>query len=90
MAWRESKGHSTDRYLYLVNTKQKKNRHKIAYASIPSAIQPSLHSDELLVLVPLPVFTELFPSEEMSIDEMQETDDVTQEILTDSDDPSFC
>ena len=34
-------------------------------------------------------FTELSPSEEESIDEIQETGDVTQGILIDSDDPSY-
>ena len=44
-----------------------------------------MHSDQLLVSV----YTDLSPFEEESIDEMQEIDDVTQEILTDSDDPSY-
>ena len=82
----ESKEHTISCYFCLVYTKGtgKKNRHKNAYPSIPSAIQPSLHSDELPVLV----FTEFSPSKEESIDEMQETNDIAKEILTDSDEHS--
>lgn len=84
MTWREPKDHTSDCYFCLVNTEgiDKKNRHEITYPSILSAIRPTLHSDEL----PVPVFNGLSPSEEEESDEMQETDDETQEILADSDD----
>ena len=47
MTWREPTNHATDCYFCLVNTKGigKKNRHKISYSSIPSAIRPTLHFD---------------------------------------------
>ena len=69
MTWRKPKDHNTEYYFCLVNTKGvgKKNRHKITYACIPSAISPTVHSDELVV----PVFTELSPSEEVTIYEMK-------------------
>lgn len=55
MVWREPQDHVTDCYFCLVNTKGigKKNRHKIPYPSIPSAIRPIPHCNEL----PIPVFS---------------------------------
>ena len=61
----------------------KKNKPGITYPSIPLAIQQTLHSD-------VSVFTELSPSEEESIDEMLETDDVTLKIPTDSERSFLC
>eukprot|EP00096_Caligus_rogercresseyi_P012134 TRINITY_DN499_c0_g5_i3.p1 TRINITY_DN499_c0_g5~~TRINITY_DN499_c0_g5_i3.p1 ORF type:complete len:229 (+),score=-11.64 TRINITY_DN499_c0_g5_i3:313-999(+) len=54
MTWREQKDHTTDCYFCLVNTKghTKKTKHKISYPSIPSAIPPIPHSDQL----PIPIF----------------------------------
>ena len=68
MTWQEPKDHTTDCYFCMVNTKDvgKKNGHKITYPRIPSAIRPSLHSDDL----PVTVFTELSPSKEESIKKM--------------------
>ena len=79
MTWREPTDHLTDCYFCLVNTKGigKKNRHKISYPSIPSAIRPTLHSDEL----PIPVFKGFLPSEDVGSDQEQETADETQEII---------
>ena len=57
----------------------------MTYPYIPSTARPPLHSNERQV----PVFTKLPQSKEESIDEMQETDDLTQETLTDSYDPSY-
>ena len=55
MVWREPRGYATDCYFCMVNTKGvgKKNRHKISYPSIPSAIRPVPHCEELQV----PVFS---------------------------------
>ena len=52
--WREPNNHVTDCYFCMVNTTGvwKKNRHKITYPNIPSAIRPIPHSEE----VPVPVF----------------------------------
>ena len=87
MTWREPTNHKTDCYFCLVNTKgiEKKNRHKISYPSIPSAIQPTLHSDELQI----PVFKGFLPSEDAGSDQEQETADETQEILPEFGDPSY-
>ena len=73
MTCREPTDHTTDCYFCLVNTKGigKKNRHKISYPSIPSAIRPTLHSDEL----PIPVFKGFLPSEDVGSDQEQETAD---------------
>ena len=59
MVWREPSNHNTDCYIYLVKTKgfSKKNRHKIKYQGLPSAILPVSHLDLQLV----PVFRELPP-----------------------------
>ena len=64
---------------------KRKNRHQNNYSSVLSVIWPTLQTYEL----PIPVFLVLYPSEEESIDEKQETDDVTQEILIDSYDPFY-
>ena len=87
MTWREPTHHTTDCCFYLVNTKGigKKNRHKISYPSIPSAIRSTLHSDEL----PIPVFKGFFPSVDVGRDQEQETAGETQEILSESGDPSY-
>lgn len=55
MVWREPRDHISDCYFCIVNTKGvgKKNRHSITYPSIPSAIRPVPHCDE----IPLPVFS---------------------------------
>ena len=65
MTWREPADHTTDCYFCLVNTNGigKKNRHKILCPSIPSAIWPTLHSDELLI----PVFKGFLLSEDMLV-----------------------
>ena len=49
MVWRESQDHVTNCYFCMVNTKDvgKKNRHKISYPSIPSAIRPVPHLKNL-------------------------------------------
>ena len=54
MIWREPTNHVTDCYFCMVNTAGvgKKNRHKIVYPNISSAIRPAPHSEE----VPVPVF----------------------------------
>ena len=87
MTWREPMDHTTDCYFCLVNTKgiDMKNRHKISYSSIPSAIRLTLHSNEL----PIPVFKGILPSEDVGNDQEHETADETQEILSESGDPSF-
>ena len=76
MTWREPRDHITDCYFCLVNTTDigMINRHKISYPSIPSAI---------------PVFKDFLPSEDVSSDQEQETADETQEMLSESGDPSY-
>lgn len=87
MTWREPKDHTTDCYFFLINTKGvcEKNRHKISYPSVPSAIRPTLHSDEL----PIPVLNRLSPAEEEGSNIDQESDHETQEIFADSEDSSY-
>ena len=86
ITWREPKDYTTDCYFCQVNSKAvgKTNRRKIIYLSVPRTVWPTQYSDEQ----PIPVFIELSPSEEESIEEMQATNDLTQEILTDFDDAS--
>ena len=87
MTQKEWTDHTTDCYFCLVNTKGigKKNRHKISYPSIPSAIPPTLHSDELAITV----FKGFLSSEDVGSDQQQETGDETQEILSGSGDSSY-
>lgn len=83
MVWREPKDHISDCYFCLVNTKGvgKKNRHKIAYPSIPSAIRPIPHSKQ----VPVPVFNGFDSSD----DEEHENCHMTlQEIISETEDSS--
>ena len=49
MVWREPRDHVTNCYFCMINTKGvgKKNRHKISYSSIPSAIRPVSHLKNL-------------------------------------------
>ena len=67
MIWREQKDHSTDCYFCLVKTSgfNKKNKSKIEYPNLLSAIRPMSHSAEILV----PVFEQLPYLEDLSDDE---------------------
>ena len=69
MVWREPKDHCSDCYFCIVNTKGvgKKNRHMVTYPSVPSAIRPVPHSDEL----PVPVFNGFSSSEDPDSEEEQ-------------------
>ncbi len=73
MVWREPKDHVTDCYFCLVSTKGigKKSRRKICYPSIPSAIRPIPHSEEL----PVPVFKGFALSEDEGSEVDQEQPD---------------
>ena len=75
ITWQEPTDDTTDCYFCLVNTKgiSKKNRHKISYPSIPSAIRRTLHSDGL----PIPVFKGFLPFEDVGSDQEQETAEKT-------------
>ena len=55
MVWREPRGHVTDCYFCMVSTNGvgQKNRHKIDYPSILSAIRSVPHCEEL----PVPIFS---------------------------------
>ena len=55
MIWIEPSNHSNDCYFCLVNTIgfNTRNKSKILYLSLPSAIRPVAHSDE----IPVQVFT---------------------------------
>ena len=86
MVWREPKDHVTDCYFCLVNTKGvgKKNRQKISYPCIPSAIRPTPHSEEL----PVPVFNGFVLSEDEGSEHDQQEhegrDDGLQEMVSES------
>ena len=49
MIWREQRGHITDCYFCLTKKKgyKQRNRKKILYPNLPSAIRPVLHSADL-------------------------------------------
>ena len=73
MVWREPSNHNTDCYFCLLETKgfSKKNRHKIKYQSLPSAILPVPHSDLQLVSV----FRELPPLQVTPFHTLQQNSD---------------
>ena len=83
MVWREPQDHVTDCYFCLVNTNGvgKKNRHKISYASIPSAILPIPHSEQF----PVPVFN-VFSSCEDNEDDQGEHKDCNNKMVLESED----
>ena len=57
MIWREQKNHVDDCYFCLVNVKgyNKRNKHKLQYPNLASALRPIPQSEE----IPVPTFTEL-------------------------------
>ena len=59
MVWQEQKDHVTDCYFCLTDTQgfRHKTRKKIVYPSLPSAIRPVAHSDQL----PVPNLPVTFP-----------------------------
>jgi hypothetical protein len=88
MVWREPKDHTSDCYFCIVNTKGvgKKNRHMITYPSIPSAIRPIPHCEEL----PVPVFQGFASSEDADSEHEQEDyEGCYQEHQESSEDSSF-
>ncbi|XP_069623312.1 uncharacterized protein [Ranitomeya imitator] len=83
MVWREQKSHSTDCYFCLVKTTgfNRKNKSKIEYPNLPSAIRPMPHSAE----IPVPVFEQLPFLEVLSdVDEHSDSNDAEFEIHKDS------
>lgn len=73
MVWREPTNHTSDCYFCIVNTKGvgKKNRQMLKYPSIPSAVRPILHSED----VPVPVFHGFASSEDEDSENKQEGHD---------------
>ena len=77
MVWRESTNHATDCYFCLTNVKgmNKKNKHKIQYPDVPSAIRPVPHSDNL----PIPIAPlQLADLPDTESDRDSDSDDVYQ------------
>ena len=62
--WREPKDHVTDCYFCLTKTEgfNAKNKSKIIYPNLPSAIRPVAHCDE----IPIPIYKESNPDEEIT------------------------
>ena len=85
MVWREPKDHITDCYFCIVNIKGigKKNRHRIFYPSITSAIRPIPHSEE----IPVPLFSGFAPSEDVS--STSKSEQMLQEFTSDSEESSY-
>ena len=81
MVWWEPRYHVTDCYFCTVNTKGvgKKNRHKISYPSIPSAIRPVRHCEGL----PVPVIS-AFSSCEDSDHDQGEREGCKNEMVSES------
>ena len=78
MVWREPRNHATDSYFCMFNMKGvgKKNRHKIFYPNIPSAIRPVPYCEE----IPVPVFSG-FSSCEDCDDEQKEHECNNNEMI---------
>ena len=70
LIWREPKDHVTDCYLCLVNTQgfNAKNKSKIEYPNLPSAIPPVTNCDE----IPVPIFTKLSDPDDEDIDDSED------------------
>ena len=68
MIWRESKYHNDDCYFCLVNTRgfSAKNKHKIIYPNLQSALRPVAHDESLPVPVPPDDEIESNPDEEIT------------------------
>jgi hypothetical protein len=75
MIWREPTNHATDCYFCMTNVKgiNKKNKNKIQYPDIPSAIRPVPHSDDLPIPTPPLQLEDLSESES---DADSDSDDV--------------
>ena len=75
MIWREPTNHATNCYLCMTNVKgiNKKNKNKIQYPDIPSAIRPVPHSDDLPIPTPPLQLEDLSESES---DADSDSDDV--------------
>lgn len=82
MIWREPRDHTTDCYFCLTNVAgfSHKNRHKVSYPDLDSAIRPVPHSDD----VPIPVFTHL-----SSLDATTTESDSSQNLPADDSDSDF-
>ena len=79
MLFRGQKDHCTDCYFCFVKTSRlnKKNKRKVKYPNLPSAIRPILHS--------VPVFEQLPPLEYLSdVEERSNSNDTDFEIHEDS------
>ena len=83
MVWREQNFWPLGRYFCLVKTSgfNKKNKSKIKYPNLPSAIRPIPHSDEISV----PVFEQLPPLEDLNVaEERSDSNDADFKIYQDS------
>lgn len=74
MIWREPKNHVDDCYFCMTNVRgfSKKNRNKIVYPNLPSAIRPVPHSDE----IPVPTPSAQLPETESSTESMESQSDM--------------
>ena len=83
MIWREPRDHCTDCYFCLGKTSgyNKKNKYKIEYPNLPSAIRPVTHSAE----IPVSVFAQLPSFDDLDLDEeLDDSHDTDFEIEDDS------
>jgi len=90
MIWREQTDHVTDCYFCITNVQgfSKKNKNKIKYPNLPSAMRPVPHSDEVEVPVPPVTFDELSTDSDSSSTEGNKedyNDDVTPKLMSQSD-----
>ena len=77
MVWREPKDHVTDCYFCLTNISgfSGKNKHKIKYPDVPSAIRPVPHSDELPIPTPVAISSVQSSDDDVEDDKMCSSDD---------------
>src|SRR5215469_15139473 len=77
MVWREPKDHVTDCYFCLTNISgfSGKNKHKIKYPDLPSAIRPVPHSDELPIPTPVAISSVQSSDDDVEDDKMCSSDD---------------
>ena len=87
MIWREPKDHVTDYYFCLTKTEgfNAKNKSKIIYPNLPSAIRPVAYCDE----IPIPIYKESNPDEEITdksdkemLDNEHQDKDYAEELIS--------
>ena len=92
MIWREQTDHISDCYFCMTNVQgfSKKNKKKIEYPNLPSAMRPVPHSDEVPIPIPPDTLSETLSitdssSSEVDEDEFVASGSITPKLMSQSD-----